>query len=729
MKKNILIIAAALALSACGGNGGNKNAENADSSAVGTQTEPQVLFNYVEPQEEIAKIIWEKIQDTYPDIKKAVNTAKKWQMDEELGDYFNGASQKEIYYNKTRMRFYNVIDGAEGSWDALCYYKLQCYQNNDGSWTAVLYNNVTGVSEEANGCNLLSFLYKDGNLTDNTQQTNIPGIQVQPLTAYCNTDYTDCTILYDTIGFNIINRDFWPIRYNWNGEKFITDPNSVVLANIIDEYGKCGPFHLGSEPKFDYSVAKDAKVENNTISQNGEKLVELEISDQALSAVTIYSKKIGFAQKYNYTTDRWGNGSDKVITSKPLAVGYPIKNAFDKEDYAPDYTVENKDGYYVLTRRTYRNKSEKRDIMISFYAKDEKSNIEKIRMFVLPLQITLESEMEDTKEMDNVYKEIWKKLNDQYKITSGLGEFHNVNFSDNGFYLNILDDGKYKRKWADNAIDISVKCFMHKKIDGSYLILTQKNLAIPYWVVDEQQEGLKKEFAQYIYKDGKFTQTKVEIPDTKASDYRASKTDNKLQPVNQSIITSDPSTMISWIPIISDGTSFNIEINENGFEFRANTSKYDYYGEFEDSPAYEGNYLTQYIWDGENFVPRAQYDEKGEAMALDIYSKIPAEDLHFDYKTITKNDIVTEYDFKGKKVSAFAIGFQNYWEQKNKMKMEAIRTGANTYDVFYLTQQSASAPKQFLKYTYNNGVLSKASISQAEIDSLKNKWSHLLKND
>ncbi|MBP5367173.1 MAG: hypothetical protein J6Z01_01855 [Bacteroidales bacterium] len=730
MKKHLLFLLPALALMACGGGSqGNGSDQNSDSAAIEEQQPSAPLFNYVEPQEEIAKIIWEKIQATYPDIKKEVAAAKKWQMDEDLGDYFNGASQKERYPQKTRMIFYNLVDGAEGSWEALVYYKLQCYQNNDQSWTAVLYNYAQGEVGENSGASLQSFLYKDGNLTDNTQQTALPGIQVQPLTEYRNKDYSDCAVLCDTIGFTMVSRDFWPIRYNWDGEKFIQDPNSAVLTNLISQYGSCGPLRLGySLPN--YGVAKDAKLENNTIYQNGEKIADFECTDDKITSITIYSPKIGFAQKINYTSDTWGNNSMTVPSSKPLAVGYPIKNAYDKSESAPDFTAENKDGYYVLTRRTERNKSEKRDIMISFYAKDENSNIEKIRFYIEPLQITFESELEDSKEITTECKDIWKKLNAKYKITDGLGEFHNGYFSSNGFSANFLDNGTYTRQYPDNAIDICVKCYMFKKLtDGSYIILTQKGVDIPYWVADEQQKNLKREFAQYIYKNGTFTQTEVDIPQTSVSDYKAAKTDKNLKPVGKDCLQSDPSTLVSTIPLISEGASILITLDRSCIDFRAKPAKYEYYGEFEDDDAYSGNYETHYFWDGENFIPEKQYDAKGEQLALEIYSKIPAEDLSFDYKSLSKNDIVTDYDFEGKKIITFFIGIQNFWQQKNKMKMEAIPTGVNNYDVFYLTQTSASAPKKFLKYTYNNGTLAKASISKAETDSLTNDWSHLLKND
>lgn len=599
MKKNILIIAAALALSACGGNGGNQNAENADSSAVETQTEPQVLFHYVEPQEEIAKIIWEKIQDTYPVIKKEVAAAKKWKMDEELGRYYNGASQKERYPQKTRMVFNNVIDGAEGSWEDLCYYKLQCYQNNDGSWTAALLDTKT----------LNTFRYKDGVLTDNTATTDIPKVQTQPLIKNINDDYGDCAVVFDTIGFTMLNDDFWPIRYNWNGEKFIKDPNSVVLANMINQYGtiggECSLFYIGGEPSMKgYSVAEDLKLENNILTQGGEKMAELEIEDQKLSAITFYSPKIGFAQRWTSTNDCWGTSSARIITSLPLAVGYPIKNALDKAGYDPDYTSEKKDDYYVLTRLTNRDKYNKRDIMISFYAKDENSKIEKIRLFSVPLKITLESELEEKDNLDETFMEIWTKLKDQYKITDALGEFHNTWTNKNGFSARFYDKGNFTQQSVNEPIEWNLKCYIFENSEGTYKVYTQKEVDNEYRIKEDERKGLVREFAEYIYENGKLTQVAVEIPQSKVTDYKANAYDKTLI-LPEKEVKSNPQTLISSIPLPECCSGSSIELTEYGFDLRAASTKYPNYGTEawdEGEKHWIYNFVVHYDWDDENFT-------------------------------------------------------------------------------------------------------------------------------
>ena len=71
MKKHLLLLLPALALMACGGGSqGNGSDQNSDSAAIEEQQPSAPLFNYVEPQEEIAKIIWEKIQATYPHLHR-----------------------------------------------------------------------------------------------------------------------------------------------------------------------------------------------------------------------------------------------------------------------------------------------------------------------------------------------------------------------------------------------------------------------------------------------------------------------------------------------------------------------------------------------------------------------------------------------------------------------------------------------------------------------------------
>ena len=603
MRKHTLLLLPAFAMMACGGGSqGGGSDQNSDSTAAVTEEEqPSApLFNYVEPQEEIAKIIWEKIQATYPDIKKKVAAAKKWQMDEDLGDYFNGASQKERYPQKTRMIFYNLVDAAEGSWDDLVYYKLQCYQNNDGSWTALFYD-YDNTNQQ--GASLRTFLYKDGALSDNTTQTDIP----KAYDIKGNLDYTYTTFICDTIGVTVIPDDCWPVRYNWNGEKFVKDPKSAELRKIIDGDGSIRWVRLNYEPKIEGWVSEEGyTLENNVISKAGKKIADLEVADNKISAINIVSPDLGFAQQYEYTKDRWGNSYIKVYTSKPVAVGYSIKNVFDKADSDPDYTTEKKDGYYVATRRTYRNKYNKYDVMISFYAKDENSNIEKIRFYTVPLQVTLLSDIEDEKDMPKEIKEMWKKFDDQYKITAGFGEFHNSYTNECGFTSRFYDNGQYTSTNPNQQIDIEFKWFAFKKSDGSYIIITQKNVDNPYILPENEKKGVKREFAQYLYKDGTFTQTEVDIPQTNASEYAAGKRDKKIIPFGKEHVEKVPSSMAVTAPIYSwqDGCKPDITIDGWGFRLRAETPTYQCWGEFDDNPASAYYYTIRYAWDGDKFAFR-----------------------------------------------------------------------------------------------------------------------------
>lgn len=607
MKKHLLLLLPALALMACGGGSqGNGSDQNTDSTtaAVEEQQPSAPIFNYVEPQEEIAKIIWQKIQDTYPDVKKQVAAAKKWQMNEELGNYYNGASQKERYPQKTRMIFYNVIDGAEGSWDDLVYYKLQCYQNNDGSWTALFYDYENNYEE---GASLRSFLYKDGALTDNSAQTDIP----KTYDLKGNLDYTSTTLICDTIGVTVIPGNSWPVRYDWNGEKFVQDQKSAVLRNMIDYYGNIRWIRLNYEPKIEVWLSEEGcKLENNVLTKAGKKIADIEVTDNQITAINIVSPELGFAQKWDYSTDNWGSDRTKVYTSKPVAVGFPIKNVFDKPDDEPEYTTEKKDGYYVATRRTYRDKGNKRDVMISFYAKDENSNIEKIRLYNAPLQITLLSDIEGEESMPNEIKDLWKKFDAQYKITAGLGEFHNSWTSPRGFSARFYDNGKYTSTSPNQQIDIEFKWYAFKKSDGSYLILTQKNVDNIYILPDDERKGLKREFAQYLYKDGTFTQTEFDLPQTTAEDYQAGKKDKKIIPVGKEHIEKVGSSLTVTAPLYSwdDGCKPDIKIEFNGFILRAGTTTYQGYGEFPDDPSNSYWYTTNYEWDGDKFVYRNMYE-------------------------------------------------------------------------------------------------------------------------
>lgn len=625
MKKQILFLLPCIALMAC--NGGSGKSGGAAQTADASNEPAKAVFTYVEPQEEIAKIIWNKLLESDEGVKQIVDEAKKWQMDASLGEYFNGASQKERYPQKTRMVFYNVIDGAEGTYDALAYFKLQCYQTNEGNWIAVIYEvTESSISDgPPRMANLSSLIYKDGDLFDYPDAC-LPPVQVQPLTAYKNRDYSSCAVLFDTIGFTMVSRDFWPMRYNWDGEKFVQDENSVVLASLMSQYGGFCSFSVGNELKA-YGLADDCKLESGTfkqsavsnnldagaiasmlenrantvLTQNGEKMAEFETIDGKIYAINIYSPKIGFAQKIGYSHDTYGSSYVEMVTSKPLAVGFPIKNAYDKEDYAPDYTSEKKDGYYVLTRRTHRNKYEKRDIMISLYAKDENSNIERIRVFALPLQITLESEIADDNSMPDEVKSIWKKLNTEYAITDAFGEFHNCFISKNGFDAHFFDNGKFTQSEIDHPIEWELSCYMFKTKSGGYKIYTQKDVENDYWIADNEKANLRREFDEYIYENGKLTKVAVEIPQSAAADYMASAYDNTLVPPGAEV-TSDAKTLTSSIPHPDYATGTSIYLTNTGFELRAASPKNEPYCTEEGDPSVECwiyNFTAHYDWDDE----------------------------------------------------------------------------------------------------------------------------------
>ena len=618
-----------IALMACNGGGGKSGsaAQSADNAQVATEEPAKALFTYVEPQEEIAKIIWTKLLESDSGVRQIVDEAKSWSMDADLGEYFNGASQKERYPQKTRMIFNNVVDGAEGTYEALVYYKLQCYQTNEGNWIAVIYEVTEGVPGDnpSNMANLSSLIYKDGELYDYSDAACLPSFQTQPMTAYQNRDYSSCAVLFDTVGFTMVSRDFWPMRYNWNGEKFVQDEESVVLANLANRYGGLGSYRIGYELK-SYGLANDCKLENdvfmqnaggkldagaigsllenseNTVlTQNGEKMAVFETIDGKISAINIYTPKIGFAQKIKYTHDTYGSSYWEMVASKPLAVGYPIKNAFDKENDAPDYTTEKKDGYYVLTRRTYRDKYDKRDIMISLYAKDENSNIERIRLYAEPLIITLESEIADNSDMPDEIKSIWQKLNAEYGITDGFGEFHNCYIQNNGFSANFFDKGTFTQREIDHPIEWELYCYMFKTQSGGYKIFTQKEVGDDYWVVDSEKASLRREFDEYIYENGTLTKTAVEIPQSVVADYKASEYDNTLVLPDKDV-TSNPETLTSSIPQPDCCSGSSIYLTSTGFEFRAASQKFENYcteAWDEGADCWMGNFVARYDWDGE----------------------------------------------------------------------------------------------------------------------------------
>ena len=723
MKKTSFLIAlSAVVLAACSGSGnGGGNADADSTQTAATEEEPveepkeeQALFQYVEPQQEIAKEIWTKLLETDGATRKHVAEAKTW------------SSGKEDFQSKTRMKYESVLDGPEGSWDGLAYYLMQCYQTKDGDWTAVMLSK-DGYEEAI----LQSFLYKDGKLSDNTEQTQIPEPQ-SPVFGHAS-GFSYCAIDFDTTGFTLLQQYRWPLRYNWDGEKFQPSPNNVNLSSQFNIYGNLGGIRLGYTPDYNLSYSAPwGKIENNILidKASGEKILQYELNDDGkITGLNILSPKIGFAQTTKGCSNVYSEYDMYRVTSKPVAIGFPIKNVLDytKEDEEKDQniTTETKDGYYTITQRLYRDKSDKRDIMISFAAKDANSNIEKMRYYAEPLKITFESELADNKDIKPEIKDIWNKLNSKYKPFEALGEFISVNFSRNGFRMKCADNGAFPTTDKTRPTQWNFYCFMFKNPGGKYTILTQKDIENTYFVAESQKAQLYREFAQYSYQNGTLTQVPFSIPKTEPSDYPSYKNDKTTKPAGDGL-ESDPSTLVSKLKIPRwDGCMSDINIDCYSINLRASSTHTPCFCEFQDEDFYIGNYEIRCFWDGSNFVPEEKLIAAEKALALEIYSKIPAEDLHYDYKSISEKDISDNYN--SRKVTLMDIGFQNDWQRDTKMKMDAQRT-ANGYDVFYYTQTAPDAEKQLLKYTYNGGVLTKVSISQNEVDSLKKEWGHVMKD-
>ena len=743
MKRLILLLMLPiLAFYACSG-GSNQNQSNTDSTQNSIpeeipNTQPQALFEYVEPQENIAKIIWEKLLETNDTLKKSVATAKKWDI-KGLDEYYKGISKEEKYPSKTRMEYFSLIPGAEGEFDGLAFYKLQCYQMSDKSWTAALFNLINIYNEdytsEITDHSFRTFHFKDGNLEENTSKTDLPKPKKQPLNNFYG-DYYNCYVEFDTIGFTFVNSSFWPLRYNWSGEKFIPQSDNVDVSNLITEYGSLDYFcsfggYLENIEKYkkDYGYLKDNSYFNK---QTNEKIIDFEINDNKISAYTVFSKQIGFAQEKNHYETPY-NGYFNYPVSKPVAVGFPIKNvlSYKKDNCLKDTDIkkENKDGYYIITQHLQKDKYEKRDIYISFYAKDENSDIEKIRVYTVPLVITLEDEIAENQYTPQPIKDILQKINSEYIKASDFGDFHNCYIYHNGYNATYYDKtGKYEPQSSNNPIEWNVSCCVFKCDDGKYKILTRKKIENIYMVKNEQKENLEREFAEYIWDNGNIKQIELEIPQSKNSDYRAYPKDKKLILVDKNFIKSDPQTLISKMKENTDWSCTpSLDISTTGFELRAGTSSYEGYGEFEDSPNCEGNYQVSYDWDGEKFVSKKEKLAKEKDLIIEIYSKVPQEDLHYDYKKITANDFTSEEDFKNKKVDQRNIGFSNFWDRKTKVIFIAEKNGQG-YDVMYYTQPLENSQPKILKYRYQDGTLSKTSISNEEKEKFTDEWESFLKN-
>lgn len=448
------------------GRGGSSNSSNSRAS--------KPVYHYVEPEQNIAEIFWDCLKTQHPKVRPAFEAAKA------LEEYaYDQEEDVTEFFSKTHMIYdYFIPRGSEEDDNMLvARFELQCYQTFDNSWMGIVTANAFGyqLKKEDCHCEVFAVEYKDGILTDRDINTLFPEFFRTATRYFINGHYTCLVFANESVTFS--NDDYWPVKYNWNGKTFEQDPESVIMVNSIGRYS--GQFlnwySVGDKPR-------DLD-ENNDVVDDEEVLAHFVVENGIVSEYTLQHPICGFAQREEYLDGNW------EITSKPVAIGFPIQNVLDYEKDSTmlkDVTIvtDYRDGQYMITQQLCHNKNLGVDIFIEFTAEDEQSDIENIRVYSKPIVITAASEVEDCEAIKPKAKSIFRALGFDVNNPE-LGVFERVCGMGNGFF--IVYKGAVKELHFQT----------YEANDGSTLVL----------LVTLKAHGSVLDVHYWSYKDGTFEET------------------------------------------------------------------------------------------------------------------------------------------------------------------------------------------------------------------------------
>lgn len=526
---------------------------------------------------DIAKNIWEVLTVEDPLISENVAAAQGFEP-------WEGEPQSDMeYLSDTHLKFYRMGDVSEGQIDQVAYYEMQCYPMNDGSWMAVVYgffNNYCNYGEYLTG--LYAYHYKDGQLLNDHPSIGLP-VEC-PQSAMRSLDdrpWMRCVVDFDDAGFEMIPFKFWPIRYNWTGEKFEKDPNSVVVANDF-ENGDLYPYDFsrkstGPLDYYPFKVGPDYLITNG---DTGEEVLQLEFEDEHLSVINILSPKIGIAFAADMMTCPYTDYYLYYYTSKPVALGQPIKNVLESEKYEDIHKeIEEsfQDGMYTLTQHIKVDKTNHRDILAEYQAKDKDSNIERFRIIGLPLAISLESELEANTEIADDVKQVWALINAGDAVTKDMpGSFKKFWETDeNGFaalFREENDQGGY--------VEWKLTYTMLTANDGRKVAYIWKTFYDRSYA--DKPQPITPEWMQYVVQDDRIQQAEPQTPVPQLTDF--------------------PAYNLGDQTVSMEGKGSETYLDCNGFfRFFAHSDHYQTFGD-DDVDAAVKYYMIYYKWDGEKFV-------------------------------------------------------------------------------------------------------------------------------
>ena len=545
-------------------------------SCTGKEKQPKVKeYQYVEPTENISQMIWEKLVAEDEFINKNMELAKNY-------EGYRDTKPEPQYPSKTSMIYYHTGYEFDGDIDELAFFQMQCYQMKDQSWIAVIYDQCVNYAFDPYRRDEFYFRhYKDGVFVDDQPQIDLPTECPQNLMSYASSrdQWHNCVFEFDTVGFVMNPHKFWPIRYDWNGEKFVMNPNSVVLANCFN-HGVLEPYNF-SRTTNDGLNYYDFKVDNNYMVRNGntgEGVLQLTFDDIHLSEIAILSPRIGIA----FADEEVSHPLvySRRPTSLPVALGQPIQNVIDSKKSDAIYneiTESTKDGLYTLTQHLKVDKDNHKDVFAEYQAKDKNSPIEKFRVYTQPLALTLDSELAENSRVSDDAKQFWALINADNAVTNTMpGKFKNLwDTSSNGFdaiFRDENDNGGY--------VDWRMTFVMYAVNDGSKIAYIRR---VYYDCRDvDRPEDITPEWEQYVYQNGTLNKVQPRLPEPQLDDfiaYRLGKTD---------------------ISIHGERSEFYFDCG-GCFSYIAHADEYDDFGD--GSPdAYLYYYEAFFEWDGEKFV-------------------------------------------------------------------------------------------------------------------------------
>ena len=462
MKKQLLIIPAIALLASCGG-GQQTQQNNAGSDSVQAATTIPT-FTYVEPNEDIAGKIWELIAEDDTDFNG----------EETLDTDTASKTYKCQEYNLwSRYDDINIFSSIE----------LKCYQMEDSSWMAVVRKKMDESVEGSQRIDktIYAVHYHQGKISRLDSTAIFPDVLFQIADIYRS---DKAVFLFNNTCFEVRSTNFWPVKFYWNGKKFVSIPQSPLIQNADhtnsgqylsyrDPYHKTYFIDINSkDPDSDLHIASDGTFKDS----KGNPIVKFDLADGKITGYQILSPTLALAKD-------WRSDS---LSGLPMAIGQPIKNVLTQISDTL-LTKTTKDGKLVVKYRVKHDEISLFDAYREFTANDENSPIESVHVYAVPLVLDLNTELEkqaldpETKKIFTAFKIDERVQNlGRFKRLSGMGHGINLDYESGDYHFQTYD--------ADNG--------------GQYVLLIKKtnyklDPATAKW---------------WHYNNGKFQPAQIEMP-------------------------------------------------------------------------------------------------------------------------------------------------------------------------------------------------------------------------